>query len=138
MNCINIIGNFVKDIELKFSTGGTAIATGTVAVKRSFVKEGGQESDFLYVKCLGKRGENMAQYFGKGSEIAITGSYQRDTWKDNEGNWKEANYVFVDNWSFTQGSKKKDNQSQGTSENFNYRIDPSEFQAIEDTDDIPF
>jgi len=130
MNNCTFIGNHTKDVKLEFSTGGVGKASGCIAVKRNYSKEGFQDTDFLNFKCIGKNGESMAQNFAKGSEIALTGSYQRDTWKDNDGNWKEFNYILVDKWSFTQGSKKKDEGS---------NTDHSqEFQTIENDSEIPF
>ena len=131
MNVLTVVGNLSKNIELKFSQSGVAIATGSIAVKRSYAKDGQQDTDFLYFKALGKSGENMAQYFSKGSGIAITGSYQRDTWKDNEGNWKESNYILVNKWSFTSASKKQDQDQSNDYQDDFHAVDPNE-------DMIPF
>lgn len=130
MNNITLIGRLGKDVELKYTQGGVAIATGSIAVKRNYFREGQQDTDWLFFKCLGKRGENMAKYFSKGSEIALKGAYQRDQWEDGEG-YKDSNYIMVDSWEFTGGSKKESN------EGFN-GIDENEFQAIEDSSEIPF
>ena len=64
MNKTILTGRLVKDVELKYTQGGSAIATATVAVKRGYKnKEGEYESDFPRIKAVGKTAEFFANYF---------------------------------------------------------------------------
>lgn len=130
MNNIILIGKLGKDIELKFTQGGVAIATGTLAVKRGYHKEGQQDTDWMQLKCFGKNAENMANFFSKGSEIAIKGAYQIDQY-EKDGEKKSFHYIKVDSWEFTGGSKKIAKNEEPKKDDFYQNFD------VEDSS-IPF
>lgn len=133
MNNGTWIGNFVADPELKYFKSGTANCSGCIAVKRNYAKEGYQDTDFLNIKAIGKNAENIAKYFSKGSEIAIKGAYQKDQY-EKDGERKTYDYIQVEGWNFTRGSKSNKNNK---SDDFS-TTGQDDFQAVEDDDDIPF
>lgn len=91
MNKWTGIGNLTKDVELRYSQNGTAIATGTIGVRRRFDKE---KSDFIRIKVLGKSAEKyFAQYGTKGRLLAVEGELHIENWKDDQGNWKSITEV---------------------------------------------
>ena len=47
MNKVVLIGRLTADPNLKFTKGGTAVTTFTLAVDRRFKKEGQPEADFI-------------------------------------------------------------------------------------------
>lgn len=78
MNSIILIGRLTKDPELKYTNNGKANTRFTLAVQRN--KE---ETDFINCVTWEKTAENIAEYFKKGSQIAVqgairTGSYEKD------------------------------------------------------------
>lgn len=78
MNNIVLIGRITKDPELKYTNNGKGNTRFTLAVQRN--KE---ETDFINCVAWEKTAENIAEYFKKGSQIAIqgairTGSYEKD------------------------------------------------------------
>lgn len=143
MNNINLIGNMTKDPELKYIPGsGTAVATFTIGVKRSFAKEGEQQTDFVFCQVFGKIAENVSNYCNKGSKVGVTGELRIDSWKDESGNYKSITKVNCRSVEFL--SKSDATKGQGTGFTPNYGtdfepsgLDPQGFQAIDD-DDIPF
>ena len=85
MNKTMLTGRLVKDVELKHTQGGSAIATATVAVKRGYKnKEGEYECDFPRIKAFGKTAEFFANYFKKGDAVEICGSIQTGKYEDND------------------------------------------------------
>ena len=80
MNTVHLIGNMVKDPDLKYASGkDMGISRFTIAVGRR--KKG--ETDFINCVSFGKQAEVIAQYFQKGDKIAVvghilTGSYEKD------------------------------------------------------------
>ena len=126
MNKIILTGNLGKDFELKATTGGSMIGTGQLAVKRMFVKEGYQDTDWWNLKAFGKQAETMAQYLKKGSTILVEGSAQIDTWKGDDGNWNKYEYIKIDRFEFLD---KKGSNDSGYSQ---------EFEDIDSDDSIPF
>lgn len=104
MNNGNYLGRLTKDFTLSQSG---KMGTGTVAVDRPFPfgknSEGNQITDFLIIKIIGEdKAKRAEQYLTKGTKIAFTGITCRDTSKDNEGNWKEFNYIMVTSWEFAE------------------------------------
>ena len=78
MNSVNIVGRFVRDLELKYSKEGKAMLKSSVAVSRT--KE---ITDFINIVAFGKTAELIAEYHKKGDLIALngsiwTGSYEKE------------------------------------------------------------
>lgn len=108
MNNWTGIGNLTKDVELRYSKNGTAIATGTIGVRRRFNKE---KSDFIRVKVLGKSAEKyFAEYGKKGRLIAVEGELHIESWKDDQGNWNSITEV-VGNVEFLDKNGSSSNES---------------------------
>ncbi len=78
MNNIVLIGRMTKDPELKYTNTGKGNTRFTLAVSRNK-----DETDFINCIAWEKNAENIAEYFKKGSQIAVqgsirTGSYEKD------------------------------------------------------------
>ena len=110
LNKVIIMGRIVRDIELRRTGGGVAVASFTVAVDRDFMdkQSGVKETD--YIDCVAWRqpGEFVSKYFKKGSMIAVSGRLQIRNWVDNNGAKRRSAEVVADNCYF--GSSKKDNE----------------------------
>lgn len=86
MNRVVIVGRLTKDIELKYSASGTAIANFTVAVNRTFANSNGdREADFINVVTFKKSAENAANYLKKGSLVGIDGRVQTRNYEGQDG-----------------------------------------------------
>ncbi len=80
-----IIGNVVRDLELKKVSKEKTVCVFTVASNRIGSKEGSQSVDFLNVEVWGKMAENCAEYLKKGSGVAVSGDLHIDNYvKDDE------------------------------------------------------
>jgi len=146
INNLTIIGNMVKDAELKYTNSGTAITKLTIAVNRS-VKKGDNwedEASFFEVSLWGKRGESLNQYLLKGTKIAVNGSLKQETW-EQDGNKRSKVIIMADNIQLLGGKKDnsnggQSNQSQNVNNNYNssqsYNQKPVNNGNFED--DIPF
>ena len=78
MNNIILIGRLTKDPELKYTNNGKGNTRFTLAVQRNK-----DETDFINCVAWEKTAENIAEYFKKGSQIAVqgairTGNYEKD------------------------------------------------------------
>ena len=123
MNTVQLLGNIVRDPELKYAAGsGTAVSRFTVAVKRQFKKD---ESDFINCIAFGKTAETIAQYFVKGNKIAIIGHIQTGSY-DKDGKKVYTTDIIVDAFDFVN--------SKGSSNNSN-----EDYTFVPNTDnDLPF
>ena len=109
MNLLIIKGNLTKDVELKSSQSGMAIAKFTVAVARMKKDD---DADFFNCTAFNKTAEIIADSLGKGSPILITGHVQLGNYTDKEGVKKYTTDVMVDRFEFI--GKKEDNHSTNT------------------------
>lgn len=104
MNKVILMGRLTKDVEMRQTPNGIAVARFTIAVNRRFAKDGGQQADFINCIAWRKTGEFISRYFQKGSMIAVVGSIQTRSWDGNDGKKQYATEVIVDEAYFT-GSK---------------------------------
>ena len=101
LNHVVLMGRIVRDVELKRTGTGTAVATFTVAVDRDYKSASGErETDFLDCVAWRQTAEFISNYFHKGSPIAVSGRLGVRTWNDKEGNKRKAVEVAVDNAYF--------------------------------------
>lgn len=80
MNKVSLVGRLTRQVELRYSKEGKAIARYTLAINRSHKRD---EADFISCLSFGKTAEVVAQYTDKGSLIGVsgeirTGSYEKD------------------------------------------------------------
>lgn len=87
INRVTLIGRLVRDVEVKYTGNGMAIANGTVAIDRSVKKDGEwmKEANFFDFTIYGKQAENLKPYLLKGKQIGIDGFLKQDRWIDQEG-----------------------------------------------------
>lgn len=108
MNSIQLIGNIIKDPELRFSQSGKAITKFTIAVNRNMKNaEGKYDSDFINCISFGPQGEMIANHFRKGDEIALSGRIQAGSY-EKDGIKRYTFDVIVNDVTFTRGKKKHD------------------------------
>ncbi len=92
MNKVILIGRLGKDPEVRYAQAAEplAVCNFSVAVDRPFSKNRQEDEptvDFINCVCFGRRGENIGQYFRKGSRIAVTGRLQVSSYTDQQGNF---------------------------------------------------
>ena len=133
LNQCTFIGRLTSDPELKYTGQGTAYTKFSIALDRW----NGDGADFPRIVCFKKQAENVAQYCVKGSLVNICCSVQTGSYDDNDGKKVYTTDFIANRVKFLDNKKKGDQQDQRPNDNFSYGIDPSEFQAIEDDDDIP-
>lgn len=135
MNSIIIHGRLTSDPELKQTQSGVAVCRFSVAVNRSFQKQGEERtSDFF--NCTAWRGlaEMISKYFSKGKEILVSGEMQSQKWKDNNGNDRISWEIQVNNIDFC--GNKSDNGSAPTT---TAAVPARDFEMLEGTDlQLPF
>lgn len=132
------VGRLTKDVELRFTPQGVAIANFTVAINRTFKNANGEyEADFINVVAFKKTAENVANYTKKGSLVAVDGRIQTRNYENNEGKRVYVTEIVADSIQFLE-SKKQETQ------NRKYTHDPGDpfknnGQPIYiNDDDLPF
>ena len=79
-------GNLTKDPELKYTAGGTAVTTLTVAVNSKFKQGGETKEDVFFVDCVvfGNVAEACSKYLEKGRPVLVDGRMRERKW-EHEG-----------------------------------------------------
>ncbi|EAE1298285.1 single-stranded DNA-binding protein [Listeria monocytogenes] len=86
MNRVVLVGRLTKDPELRYTPAGTAVATFTLAVNRTFTNQQGErEADFIQCVVWRKPAENAANFLKKGSLAGVDGRIQTRNYEDNDG-----------------------------------------------------
>ena len=107
MNQSQLIGRLTKDLDLRYTSSGKAVATGTLAVNRRFKNANGEYgADFIQIQIWDKGAEDLANFTRKGSMIGVVGHVQTRNYENKEGQRIYVTEVVVDN--FTLLEKKGD------------------------------
>lgn len=112
MNKTILSGRIARDIKVA-ENRKTAITS--IAVDRPYPfakdKDGNKQADFITLKCIGEKNvDRVEKWFTKGTACLVEGILCRDSYKDKEGNFKENNYVIVNNIEFQAGKAMNDGQ----------------------------
>ena len=103
INKVILIGNLGQDPEIRYTSGGMAIATLSLATSDSWRdKQTGEQkerTEWHRVVLVGKLAEVAGQYLKKGSQVYVEGKLQTRKWQDQSGQDRYTTEVQVD--SFT-------------------------------------
>ncbi|MCU0863085.1 MAG: single-stranded DNA-binding protein [Planctomycetes bacterium] len=101
-NKVLLMGNLTRDVELRHTQGGTALAKFGLAVNRKFTVNGEskEETCFVDLTAWGKQAELLNQYVRKGSQLFVEGRLQFSTWESQEGGKRSKLEVVVENFQF--------------------------------------
>ena len=143
LNCVTLMGRLTADPEVRTTTTGKSVCTFSIAVDRSFARAGEQrQTDFINIVAWENQANFISRYFGKGSMIAIQGSIQTRNYEDKNGNKRTAFEVIAREVSFC-GSKSETGTvapaaaAPAQAPSYQTAV-PSDFEEIEDDEDLPF
>lgn len=133
MNKLTILGNLVKNPELRTTTEGTSVCGFTVAVNRKYHRDGEPEADFFNVSVWREKGENCAKYLQKGSKVCVIGAVSVRTYTGNDGTVRAVMEIKsaddVEFISRPQTSEQPQDQP---------KVDEQSGFAAVETDELPF
>lgn len=111
MNNVSLIGRLTKDVELKYSSSGVAVAKFTLAVNRAFKRDGEQEADFIRITTFKKTAENTANFCKKGSLVGIVGQIQTGSYDGQDGKKVYTTEVLANNVQFLEPKSTQNAQN---------------------------
>ncbi len=113
VNQVAIIGNLVKDLELKYTNNGMAIGTFALAVNRDVKKNGEwiKEASFFEVESFGKQPEALKPYMTKGKQVGVEGYLKQNRWTDQQTQQTRSKIVIVANNIQLCGARNNDQNS---------------------------
>ena len=100
LNKVFLIGNLTRDVELKYTAQGTAVATFGLATNRSWVGPDGQRQEdvtFHRIVAWSKLAEICGQLLFKGRKVFIEGRIQNRKWTGQDGQEREVTEIVAEN-----------------------------------------
>lgn len=89
VNKVILVGNLGRDAELRYTPGGSAVATLNLATTEVWNDKAGQKqekTEWHRVVLWGKTAEALSEYLTKGKQIYVEGRLQTRQWDDKDGN----------------------------------------------------
>ena len=107
MNKVIIIGNLIRDVELKAMPNGTEVCNFTIAVRRNFQNSNGDyESDFINCVSYKKTAEIISRYTKKGDKLAVEGRINTRNY-EKDGHKIYITEIIVENIQFLTPKQKE-------------------------------
>ena len=110
-NRVILLGNLVRDIELRYTNSRMAVCQNAIAVNDRRKNASGEwidETSFVDVTFFGRTAEIVSEYLSKGSPIFVEGRLKQDTW-EKDGQTRSKLYVIVDRMQLLGGRSEGKN-----------------------------
>ena len=123
LNTVILIGRLTRNPELRYTGGGTAVASFALAVDRPFNNQQGErETDFIDIVCWRQLAEQVSQHLTKGRLVAVEGRLQIRSYETQDGQRRKVAEVVANAVRFLDRPRT---------------AAPAEGEAA-DEDDVPF
>jgi single-strand DNA-binding protein len=99
-NTVELVGNITRDPELRFTSGGTAVATFGLAVNRRWrnqqSNEWEEQTSFFDIVCWRELAENVSESLTRGARVMVVGRLEQRSWETPEGDKRSKVEVVAD------------------------------------------
>ena len=93
-----LVGNLGRDAEMRFTAGGTPVATVSIATTERFTDRDGQkreDTQWHRIVIWGKTAESLHEYLTKGKQIYVEGRIEYRQWQDKDGQTRYSTEINV-------------------------------------------
>jgi single-strand DNA-binding protein len=113
---ITILGNTGRDVELRYTPQGTAVASFSVASNTVRASREGQKkkTDWFNVSAFGRQAETLAKYLTKGSMILVRGKLTFNPWLSHDGEARVGADVVMQDFEFVGANPSRSNANEAT------------------------
>ena len=138
INQVILIGRLTRDVELKYTNSGFAIANLSLAVNRRVKRDDTWQDEGNFFNCvlIGKRAEALAQYLVKGKQLGIQGELRQNRW-EQDGQPRSRVEIFINDIQLL-GGRSSEQSARNTGEQQGQYSSPESPTADDFDDDIPF
>jgi len=115
LNKVMLIGNLIRDPELRKTPAGKTVVSFGLATNRNWTQENGEkreETDFHRIVAWGKLGELCNKFLKKGRLIYVEGRLHSHSWTDNEGMQKAVTEIIADDVEFLDRNKQDSQETE--------------------------
>jgi len=145
VNKVMLIGNLGRDPEIRYTTGGQAVANFTIATTEKYTNKSGEkqeDTEWHRIVAWGRLAEICGEYLSKGRMVYIEGSIKTRSWEDKEGNTRYTTEVVARNMQMLGGQGGQGGRTEAPSPSTPDEKVPADFDIEDDSfgsdDDIPF
>ncbi len=126
-NKVILAGNLTRDIELRYTNGGTALAKTAIATSRKFTSNGEKKEEvcFVDITFFGRSAEIANQYLRKGSKCLIEGRLMFEQWTDQQGQKRSKHSITVESMQMLDSRGDNANNSGSSYPNDTQGMTPS-------------
>jgi single-strand DNA-binding protein len=106
VNKVILVGRLGRDPEIRYTTGGQAVANFTMATDESYKDRNGERqkrTEWHKIVAWRKLAEFSQQYLKKGSMIYVEGKIQSREWQDKEGQKRTSFEIIASDFRFVGG-----------------------------------
>ena len=136
LNKVMLMGRLTNDPEMRFSTAGVAVVRFTLAVQRSYVKQGEErQTDFINIVAFRSTAEFIGKWFKKGQLMVVVGSLQSKRWEDKDGKTQFGMDIVAEEVYFGESKKDRDSAPSPVAQPAQSAPAPSEPDKTVDFDD---
>ncbi len=103
LNKVLVMGNLGRDPEVRFTTGGSAVANFSIATNESWKDKNGQQqerTEWHRIVVWGKLAELCGEYLKKGRQAFVEGRLQTREWTNTEGKKQYSTEIVATNVTF--------------------------------------
>ena len=141
INKVIIVGNLGQDPEIKYTAGGAAVTTLSIATSDSWKdKDSGMDqerTEWHRVVLWRKLAEIAGEYLKKGSKVYIEGQLQTRKW-EQEGQTRYTTEIIARDMQFLDSRGSSNTSSTQKSSEMNDQSAADVPDSAIDDDDIPF
>lgn len=141
LNKAMLMGRLTRDPELRYTQSNMPVSSFSIAVDKTFKREGEPTADFFNITAFGKQAEFTSKWFAKGQLVMIVGRIQIRNWDDKEGNKRTSVDIIAEEAHFAESKRSSENSGarQAAPAAFDLPKASSDFSdALEDDSDVPF
>ena len=141
INKVIIVGNLGQDPEIKYTAGGAAVTTLSIATSDSWKdKDSGMDqerTEWHRVVLWRRLAEVAGEYLKKGSKVYIEGQLQTRKW-EQEGQTRYTTEIIARDMQFLDSRGSSNNPATQKSSEMNEQSAANVPDSAIDDDDIPF
>lgn len=108
VNKVILVGNLGRDPELRYTPGGQAVATFSIATTENYTKKTGEReerTEWHRIVAWGRTAEICSQYLSKGRSVYVEGRLTTREWENKEGQKQRTTEVVAQNVQFLGGPR---------------------------------
>lgn len=104
MNKVILMGRLTRDPEVRYTQGETptAVARYTLAVNRTYKRQGEPDADFINCVVFGRGAEFAEKYLRQGMRIVISGRIQAGSYTGRDGSRMYFTNIVVESQEFAE------------------------------------